>query len=489
MKSLTVMGLAASLTGMAQAHTLFTTLYINDAKQGDGTCVRQSTDIDHANSPVVDLGSDNMACNVGGNTPVNFTCPAPAGAKLTFEYRQYPDKAQPGFIDPSHKGPVAVYAKKLASLDDTASGPGWFKLWGEGYDAAADLWATEKMIANDGLLSIDIPTGLPAGNYLFRPEVVAMHNTTPAVQPQFYVGCAQVFIESSVTADDLAAAVPANQSVSIPDYLQADDASVTYNIYDDEEYADPKIPFPMMGPVPWTPAPASGAPSGNVVKQSEAEGAIPDSCLIVNANWCGVEVPAYADQTGCWAAVDQCWAQNDACWAQAPASGGLNCKIWATKCDDLDAHCTARDWEGPPAFGLVSGEVAAAADIPAAVNAGDEDGSGAGGFATSASATASATTATASETAAGTATATVTGEAYPIAETTAETAAASSSTSASADADSTSVVATVSDAGSSSTGAFGASSTAAASDTSAAANPTHYCAGHKKRRHARQLGQ
>ena len=122
MRSAPLLGLAAYTLGLAQAHTLFTTLYINGVKQGqgDGTCVRQSTDLDHANSPVRDLLSDDMACGVSGTVPVNYTCPAPAGAKLTFEYRLSPNKAGSGFIDDSHKGPAAVYAKRLSTSAEPA---------------------------------------------------------------------------------------------------------------------------------------------------------------------------------------------------------------------------------------------------------------------------------------------------------------------------------------------------------------------------------
>ncbi|KAI3321989.1 lytic polysaccharide monooxygenase [Xylariaceae sp. AK1471] len=371
MKSTSLLGLAVSLFSVAQAHTEFTTLYINGVKQGqgDGTCVRQSTDLQHSNSPVRDLLSDDMACGVGGTTRVNYTCPAPAGAKLTFEYRENPSKAGQGFIDKSHKGPVAVYAKQLSSADADATGPGWFKIWGEGYDMAADKWATEKIINSNGLLSINIPTALPAGNYLFRPEVVAMHNVTPEVEPQFYIGCAQVFIESSVTGD---LEVPSEKSVSIPGHLQKDDPSVTYNIYTDEEYADPKKPYPMMGPEPFVPATVAKALSGKVTHQTE--GGIPDSCLLVNANWCGVEVPSYTNNlTDCWNAVKNCWSQADACWAQQTPSGGRNCEVWGGKCKDLDAHCSAKDFTGPPAYELKSNDYPAPGPIPAAVNADADD--------------------------------------------------------------------------------------------------------------------
>ncbi|GAP93146.2 putative murein transglycosylase [Rosellinia necatrix] len=373
MKSTSLLGLAAIMLGSAaQGHTLFTTLYINDVKQGqgDGTCVRQTTDLARPNSPVVDVTSDDMACGVGGTTPVPYTCAAPAGAKLTFEYRESPHAAGQGFIDESHKGPVAVYAKRLGSADADAAGPGWFKIWGEGYDAAADKWATEKVAEANGLLSIRIPAALPAGNYLFRPEVVAMHNVTPEVEPQFYIGCAQVFLETAVTAAALE--VPAAKSVSIPGYLSRGDPAMTYNLYSDEEYADPKKPFPLMGPEPFVPAPPKkvvAAANSKIARQTQ--GAVPDECILLNANWCGVEVAAYDDLTGCWAAVEDCWAQNDACWDHQTPAGGRNCEVWAGKCKDLDARCSAEDFAGPPAYALKSDDFPPPGPIPDPVNADD----------------------------------------------------------------------------------------------------------------------
>ncbi|KAI1305650.1 lytic polysaccharide monooxygenase [Xylaria venustula] len=367
MKSFSIWGLATSLFAVAEAHTLFTTLYVNGVKQGqgDGTCVRQNTDLEHGNSPVRDLSSDDMACGFSGTTPVTFTCPAPAGANLTFEYRLNPSRAGQGFIDESHKGPVAVYAKQLSGPTADATGPGWFKLWGEGYDMEADKWATEKVIDTDGLITIQIPTALPAGNYLFRPEVVAMHNVTPEVEPQFYIGCAQVFVESSVTGD---LDIPVEKSVSIPGYLQKNDPSVTYNIYTDEEYADPKKPYPMMGPEAFVPAPVLTASSGKVIHQTEGE--IPASCILLNGNWCGVELPSYTNNsTDCWNALTDCWSQANACWAQQLPSGGRNCKVWGDKCEDINSHCSAKDYTGPPAYQLKSDDYPAPGPIPPALNA------------------------------------------------------------------------------------------------------------------------
>lgn len=44
------------------AHTLFTTLFVNDVDQGDGTCVRMPMTPNNATFPVNDLSSTDMAC-------------------------------------------------------------------------------------------------------------------------------------------------------------------------------------------------------------------------------------------------------------------------------------------------------------------------------------------------------------------------------------------------------------------------------------------
>lgn len=71
----------------------------------------------------------------GGTRGVSRVCPVNHPAKLSFEFREYPDAEAPGAIDISHKGPCAVYMKSVSSaIRDAGAGAGWFKLWEEGYD-------------------------------------------------------------------------------------------------------------------------------------------------------------------------------------------------------------------------------------------------------------------------------------------------------------------------------------------------------------------
>lgn len=52
---------------MGTAHTVFTTLFINDANQSPGTCVRMPMTPNKATFPINDLKSDNMACGTSNS--------------------------------------------------------------------------------------------------------------------------------------------------------------------------------------------------------------------------------------------------------------------------------------------------------------------------------------------------------------------------------------------------------------------------------------
>jgi hypothetical protein len=143
------------------------------------------------------------------------------------------------------------------------------------------------LIDNNGLFSVNIPADLAGGSYLIRPELLSLHEAdkTPN-QPQFYTGCAQVFLASSGTS------VPAN-TVSIPGYVKSTDASVNFSVY------SPVWPYSMPGPAVYT----SGSSTAGIVAASSAvqtEGLEPANCVLENANWSGIELNSYTTETGCW---------------------------------------------------------------------------------------------------------------------------------------------------------------------------------------------
>lgn len=297
---------------------------------------------------------------------VAHVCTVSDKASLTFEYREWPNDASKGSIDISHKGPCAVYLKKVSSaISDTAAGDGWFKIWDEGYDEVAGKWCTEKLITNNGHLSVALPGDLQGGYYLVRPELLALHQAdkTPS-DPQFYVGCAQVYLESTGTA------LP-ETTVAIPGYVEAGQPPVSFDIWT----VPLKLPYPLPGPAIYSPS-ISG--SSKIVAQNtltQTEGVWPADCVLYNANWCGVELDQYSTATGCSNASKACWAQCTTCYSTAPPTGSINCPIWEAKCTAIDNACNALDYNGPPNYMKQLTPVVQSASLPAAVAAQSGDGS------------------------------------------------------------------------------------------------------------------
>jgi len=329
-----------SLASAVSAHTLFTTLFVDGENQGDGTCIRMPKDGETATAPIYPLTGDDMACGRDGGSAVPFVCPAPGGSTLTFQFRVWPNAEQPGAIDGGHKGPCSVYIKKVDDMfSDSASGPGWFKIWEDGYDADSGKWCVDTLIDNEGLLSVNLPTGLPSGYYLVRPELIALHQAYRG-DPQFYHSCAQVFIPDGPegTHD-----IPEEYEVSIPGYVEADAPGLTFNLYEDEPST-----YQIPGPKVYVPESSSASAAGSAKEQRD--GKIPDSCLLKNGNWCAKAVPRSSDQESCWDSVDNCWAQSEECWDTAPVTGGAGCEVWSDYCETLSTDCEGGNYEGPAAF-------------------------------------------------------------------------------------------------------------------------------------------
>lgn len=221
-----------------------------------------------------------------------------------------------------------------------AAGDGWFKIWEDGYDEESKTWCVDRLIANKGLLSVDLPTGLPAGYYLVRPEVLALHNADKG-DPQFYTGCAQVHIEDGPSGP---LHIPAEYEVSIPGYLDAKSPGVDFNIY-----KKPMDKYQVPGPKVYIPS-VSKAGKAALTKEKQLIGNIPDDCLPKNANWCGKAIGAYSGETGCWIGVKDCWTQSKDCWKSAPPSGGANCNVWDGYCTLMEDECNSGSFRGPPKF-------------------------------------------------------------------------------------------------------------------------------------------
>lgn len=399
MKAYTLALFATSLP-LAFAHTRFTTLFVNGESQGDGACVRMNMDgmtttdyigyVDAGSTPgsQQSLSSPDMACGVEGATPVARTCPLNAGDKIGLLHRLWTDGSQPGAIDPSHNGSTALYMKKMASADSSepwssdAAGDGWFKLTWSGYDENTGLWGTGQMIANDGLVETVVPSDLSSGYYLIRSEILTLQNVPDeTVNPQFYAGCAQVYIAGTGTAEP-------SQTVAIPGYIDENTPALSYNIY---KWTPPQVQFEEFGPAVYTSEaalkPRSRRPDRNRVKVTSVPtttpttapttapttvsntvsgfgsivGVCPSDTVLAVANECLTEIPSWSNDTPgalpkCWAASQSCWDKSSTCWKNvSPAIDGTNknvgCNLWDAKCAKIVDWCNAGNLQGPPDAG------------------------------------------------------------------------------------------------------------------------------------------
>ncbi|KFY32571.1 hypothetical protein V494_07862, partial [Pseudogymnoascus sp. VKM F-4513 (FW-928)] len=98
-------------------------------------------------------------------------------------------------IGGDHFGPVLGY---LSAVEDAATADGsdgWFKIYedswapGTGSNGADDYWGTKDMNLCCGRVNMKIPEDIPAGDYLLRAEVVALHVAGSLGGAQLYMSC------------------------------------------------------------------------------------------------------------------------------------------------------------------------------------------------------------------------------------------------------------------------------------------------------------
>jgi cellulase len=189
---------ALAMATTVSAHAQVYGVWVNGKDQGDGrsTYIRSPA----SNSPVKDLSSPNLVCNVNGGKAAPKFAKAAAGDEVTFEW--YHDNRGDDIIDGSHKGPIITYVAPYTENDGT--GAIWTKIAEDGYDGSE--WAVTKLIKNKGKATFTLPSALKAGKYLVRQEIIAHHesndayNANPARGAQFYPSCAQIEVTGSGTA-------------------------------------------------------------------------------------------------------------------------------------------------------------------------------------------------------------------------------------------------------------------------------------------------
>jgi cellulase len=239
----------AAAAKLVNAHATVHAVWINDVDQGAGNSASGYIRTPPNNSPITDVTSPDLTCNVNGKNPVAKTLSVKAGDKVTFEWHHDTRSASDDIIANSHRGPVLTY---IAPTEKGTAGSGWVKIAEEGYSNGK--WAVDNLIANRGKHSITVPD-IPAGEYLLRPEIIALHEGNRQGGAQLYMECVQIKVTSSGTK-----ALPAG--VSIPGVYKATDPGILFDIYNSF------TSYPIPGPAVW-----DGSSSGS----SASSGSAPDT--------------------------------------------------------------------------------------------------------------------------------------------------------------------------------------------------------------------
>ncbi|KAF9009665.1 glycosyl hydrolase family 61-domain-containing protein [Cyathus striatus] len=293
---------AFALFGCVSAHTIFQELWVNGVSQGHIVGIR----VPDYDGPITDVTSNDVICNGGinpyhqpiSNAIINIT----AGAQVTAEWHHTLSGAAPGDaadpIDPSHKGPVLAYLAKVPSATQSSvTGLQWFKIYHDGLTGTQ--WAVDKLIANKGKVSFAIPGCIPAGQYLLRVEIIALHGASTYPGAQLYMECAQINISGGGSTQ------PA--TVSFPGAYKGTDPGITINIY--SNLASYTIPGPSVftcsgnsSPAPTTSVPITPSTSVPVVvPSSTSQPTTPSSTAVpgtvVHYGQCGGLT--YSGPTGC----------------------------------------------------------------------------------------------------------------------------------------------------------------------------------------------
>ncbi|KAF1917098.1 glycosyl hydrolase family 61-domain-containing protein [Ampelomyces quisqualis] len=248
--------LSTAFISAVSAHQNLHQLWINNETPGYQTGIRMPP----SNSPVEDVTSDNMACNVPSTNGVTVeTLDANAGDSIKVQWDQS-----------GHPGPITHFLKAVDSAaTDNGVGAGWFKI--DELNAVDGKWANEIMGANNMTHEFTLPTGLASGEYLLRSEMLALHGAQTLNGAQFYIGCAQLKVTGSGTGT-------CGPQISIPGAYKADDENIyipnVYNGFDISTFkapggevatcggaapAVPSTPQPANATVPAVPSPSASA--------------------------------------------------------------------------------------------------------------------------------------------------------------------------------------------------------------------------------------
>jgi hypothetical protein len=245
MRSFATLMAAAALAQTSMAHYCFNKLIVNGNSTGAYEYVRKNSNM---NSPVTDVTSKDLICNVGGLSTggQTSTYTVAPGDKVGFGL----DTAI------THAGPIQVYMSKAPGAASEYDGSGdWFKV----YEMGAKVTATGLVWDSDQLtsFSFNLPKDTPKGQYFLRVEQIGLHSASTFEGAQFYISCAQI----EVTGDGAGKPAPV---VEFPGVYTGHEAGLELSLY----YPIPTN-YTFPGPAVWGGATGGGG-SGSTAPASSS---------------------------------------------------------------------------------------------------------------------------------------------------------------------------------------------------------------------------
>jgi len=219
----------ALLSSAVHAHTCVRSVWVNGVDQGSAVGIREPAHLGAPpegfnNSPIRNLSSTDLVCNLLGDIPVSGTIKVAPGDTVTFEWGRRSRLDSDNIIETSHHGPGIVWISP-----NPPSANSWVKLWEKGkYDG--NKWFVTTELVQKRAHSLKVPPGLKPGQYLFRVELVTLHEAevahskNPNRGVQLYMSCIQIEVTGSGT-------VSLPQGVSFPGAYNENDPGLLYNIY------------------------------------------------------------------------------------------------------------------------------------------------------------------------------------------------------------------------------------------------------------------
>jgi cellulase len=222
----------AALISAAAAHQNFHQFWINDVTPGYQVGIRMPP----SNSPVTDVTSNDMVCNVNGaKVPSGVdTVAAAEGDTIKVQWDQS-----------GHPGPIThmLYGPVDDASQATGIGAGWFKI--DELDYVDSEWASAIMEKNNMTHEFKLPTGLASGEYLLRSEMLALHSAQTVGGAQFYIGCAQLKISGTGSKG------ACGSTIELPGAYNEKDEDIYipnfYNGYEPTTYKAPGGPVAACG--------------------------------------------------------------------------------------------------------------------------------------------------------------------------------------------------------------------------------------------------